>query len=399
MNTQPFKVAGIARVVNNMVTDPLLHEHFSFVTVDLEDTSCDESTYRSVETAFGKEVVGNIPRIPADEMIHSSYDELVQQNDYYIQVYEKIIAEEEIDAVVVNGTYIVPRCLLQAAKRANLPVMTYYHGILTKEISFSDKKDLLPFCEILEKTFISDSDSFIFPSNLTHRLVEKKFGVLHQPHVVIPNGVPESFFEYGEDMIPLGAEKKQVGFVMSRSKVKNKDFVLSFAKENKEKWNVVDIHLISRRIGDKDKKLLDSYGVIIHNEREHSDLPHFFSSLDILLSPSYFETYGNIVQECLACWVPVLVSATMGVCEILRKIGLEGMIYDFHHYSFHSLVEAIDEVVKNNETSYTRLLSDEVALGIVNKKRKQFLETAFHVSRWTLLKSFFYRLVPSSLVK
>ena len=48
-----------------------------------------------------------------------------------------------------------------------------------------------------------------------------------------------------------------------------------------------------------------------------------------MLSPSRFETYGNVAQEAVACGTPSLVSEQMGVAETFRKIGLDDLIIDF----------------------------------------------------------------------
>ena len=58
-------------------------------------------------------------------------------------------------------------------------------------------------------------------------------------------------------------------------------------------------------------------------------LPEFYQSTKIILCPSYFETYGNVAQEALACGTPALINKNMGVAETYRCLGLDELIVDF----------------------------------------------------------------------
>ncbi len=51
--------------------------------------------------------------------------------------------------------------------------------------------------------------------------------------------------------------------------------------------------------------------------------------MGMILSPSFFETYGNVPQEAIASGVPALVSSNMGVAEIFKQLGLAEFITDF----------------------------------------------------------------------
>lgn len=51
--------------------------------------------------------------------------------------------------------------------------------------------------------------------------------------------------------------------------------------------------------------------------------------MGVVLSPSFFETYGNVAQEAVATGTPAIVGPNMGVAEIFKEIGLSQWIVDF----------------------------------------------------------------------
>jgi glycosyltransferase involved in cell wall biosynthesis len=58
-------------------------------------------------------------------------------------------------------------------------------------------------------------------------------------------------------------------------------------------------------------------------------LAKFYGKMGVVLSPSFFETYGNVAQEAIATGTPAIVGPNMGVSEIFKEIGLSQWIVDF----------------------------------------------------------------------
>lgn len=125
--------------------------------------------------------------------------------------------------------------------------------------------------------------------------------------MIIPNGVPDYFFRY-----PIRRKsndrKPQIGFCMSWSMIKNKQFVIRFAEQNTLRGYPVDIHLVTRC---KEGERVELDGVKVHESVVHKYIPSLFRSRDALFCPSHFETYGNVAQESLACGVHAFVHKEM----------------------------------------------------------------------------------------
>ena len=72
------------------------------------------------------------------------------------------------------------------------------------------------------------------------------------------------------------------------------------------------------------------------------DMSALFSAADLLILPSYYEAFGLVVVEALACGTPVVVSKYVGSSELITD--KEGIIYQ--QQSPQILAEAIEEATK-----------------------------------------------------
>jgi len=262
--------------------------------------------------------------------LKNNYEELIEN-------YRKLITKESPDLVLINGTYYVPWCLYIAAKDTKIPIILHYHGILSKEVSHWEEKPRLIMNE-MERNFDNDRLFYLFPSELARNAVEQEvFGHQIYKSAVIPNPIPDHFFK-----VKLVGDKKNIGFVGRWSKIKNPDFIkkmvnFSYKKGDKYKFNLVT----SKKEFKKEiKKHLKN--VNFFEPMKSRLLAKFYEKMGVVISPSYFETYGNVAQEAIASGTPALVSSNMGVTETYKKLGLEDWILDFS--SVAGVYKKIEEV-------------------------------------------------------
>jgi len=246
--------------------------------------------------------------------------------EYYkslVEGYRKIIKSESPDLILINGTYYIPWILFVAAVSKKLPVVLHYHGILSKEVShWPDKPRLL--MEKLEKTFDNDRLFYLFPSELAKKTVEKEvFGHKISKSAIIPNPVPNHFFDIKE----IGV-RQNVGFVGRWSKIKNLNFVKRLARYSQKKKSF-KINMVTDPEMAKKAMRKNLKWVKLIKPMENYKLAGFYAKMGIVLSPSHFETYGNVPQEAIATGTPALVNPNMGVAETFINLGLKDWIIDF----------------------------------------------------------------------
>ena len=241
-----------------------------------------------------------------------------------IEQYKLAIKEEKPDVVLINGTYYLPWCLYLASQEVGASAVLHYHGSISKETEHWQEKPRKIFAE-MERSFDSKDLFYIFPSELTKQVVENEiFGHAVKKSSILPNAVPLHFFEQKANRC-----KKNIGIICRWAKVKNTDFFNNLAKYNQKKGGRYIINVIT----DLKKNALprQALGKMVKFRRpvDGNKMGEFYSKMGIVLSPSVFETYGNVPQEAIASGVPALVSSNMGVAEIFKQLGLSEFITDF----------------------------------------------------------------------
>ncbi len=80
-------------------------------------------------------------------------------------------------------------------------------------------------------------------------------------------------------------------------------------------------------------------------------LPQYYSAADVLAVPSYYESFGLVALEALACGTPVVTTA-VGAMEAIVKNGITGYVAtDSDPYHFAGLIEAVLLKQKQNSLS------------------------------------------------
>jgi glycosyltransferase involved in cell wall biosynthesis len=239
-----------------------------------------------------------------------SIDDLQRRFEPTIQEIEEILDKEKVNVILSEGTYYAPWCLYKASRRMGLPLVILYAGILkyeTKHYPEDTKKIMIE----LEKQFIDPELMYLFPSNLTRSSVEKEYGKLRRVKIV-PNGN------------------------------KNPEYLLALKDELKRKKMDTDIYMISN-INKKSnlRKKLSRARIKILSAMDTQQLRDFYRDMGVIVSPSFFETYGNVPIESVASGTPALINNNMGVAEIFKKHNLHNYITDFD--DVQDVVSRIDE--------------------------------------------------------
>jgi glycosyltransferase involved in cell wall biosynthesis len=87
--------------------------------------------------------------------------------------------------------------------------------------------------------------------------------------------------------------------------------------------------------------------VIFYGFRQIDENPSFYALAEAFVLPSMYEEWGLVVNEAMACGLPILVSNTVGSAEDLVIDGLNG--FQFSPESADDLAEKIIQLEKNPE--------------------------------------------------
>lgn len=237
-----------------------------------------------------------------------------------INIIKKILKKTKPDILFLNGTYYLPWLISIAAHELKIPIVLRYAGVYTKETEHFKPKARKIFNEI-EKSFYKRVNYFIFPSRLCKDVVEKD--VLKKEidrFSIIPNSVNVS-----EESFVVKSAERRIAAVGRWDKIKNFKIFFEIHKTlNKQGWT----HEASFVT---DNKKIKSFPKTVNRfvEMTHDELLKFYSSQGLIISPSLFETFGNVPVEAVCMGIPVLVSDNMGCAEVLKTAGLENMVVSF----------------------------------------------------------------------
>lgn len=231
----------------------------------------------------------------------------------------------DADVVLLGGTYFVPWCLLQAARRLKKPAVLCYAGILSMEIAHLPPQ-IQGTLKRMEQDFYDPDLFYVFPSELTRTTVQGIFGRTLPKSEVVYNGVPQEFLAI------RGPARKEthIAFVGRNTPVKNPEFLLGL----KEALDRMHRNYTVKMVTGVDPhnsliKELRKSGVVILEPLGTSELAGFYASTSVVVSPSRFETFGNVPLEAVSTGTPALVSPSMGVSEVFRSLGISDLVTDF----------------------------------------------------------------------
>jgi len=265
-----------------------------------------------------------VPDIHKVTKISKSLKDIENFYSDVIEIYQQIILQKKPDLILLNGTYFLPWCLLIASRNLNVPMILHYHGILTKEVAQWDKKSRLLLNQ-MEKDFDLKKIFYVFPSKLSKMVVESEvFGHKIKKYLVLSNPVQRHFFNSKKKR-----NSKNMGIVSRWAEVKNFPFVGKIAAYNYKQGNEFSIEVVTNlnKMSREYKKGLDL--VKLQTTMTNQELAEFYTQMGVVVSPSLFETYGNVAQESLASNTPALVNSQMGVAETFKELGLKDWIVDF----------------------------------------------------------------------
>lgn len=362
-NIQTSQLGGIGQTLHNLITslEEKNPEKVEIIGVEVSsELNCSGNSinYQKTPDSILKMISIGIKSPYFGDVIKTvkNVDEIRNTYSELIETYIKIIKKENPSLILINGTYFVPWCLFQAGTQLGIPMVLHYHGILTKETAHYELS-LQKIIKEMEQTFDNDKLLYIFPSELAKTTVENEvFGHKICRSAVIPNSIPNHFF----DIKTIGS-RKNIAFVGRWSAIKNPGFVGKISRYDNKKNDDHNFNIVSDQKNTKGGTGIFS-NINYFDPMNSFDLAQFYGTMGMVLSPSTFETYGNVAQESLASGIPALVGPNMGIAETFRQLGLSRYIVDFkstkdvynkiNNFSGEPIEDKVKKMLKFNLTPH-----------------------------------------------
>jgi len=344
-NVQDKAVGGISRMMNTFVetileTDPSVSFHFAIVSSDKELKVPEKRKYEKMHYGFLSDgLVLSSDFYPQAISRSRSLEDLKSNLSVLVDFYLESIKRSKPDVILINGTYYRPYALLQAARQMNIPYIVYVHGSVVQE-GKGLPAPVLSLLTEMEKDFYDKNASYIFPSNAALKGVRfSEMGLPDQFHVIY-NSLEKSFFVSKK---PKTKDRYTVGFALRWESVKNTDFILDFIKFNKNSPKPFIIKVLSD-LSAEDSQPYENEFTDFLRPKTKEKMVEFYQEMDVIINPSFFETFGYVPAEAIAVGTPAIISPAQGISEVFLKCGLERLISDFGsvfviHEKIHGIIQ------------------------------------------------------------
>ncbi len=180
-----------------------------------------------------------------------------------------------------------------------------------------------------ERLVAQGADRVICGSEGERRVLIDYYGVSPSNAVQVPCGVDtEHFRPMGRAQVrrrlQLPDDEPLVLFVGRIEPLKGIDILLRAAAETEGRFRLLVVGGDSREAGRKSelRRLADDLGiadrVVFRDAVPHDELPLYYNAADVCVVPSYYESFGLVAVEAMACGVPVVASRVGGLLETVR---------------------------------------------------------------------------------
>lgn len=343
------------------------------VHVDVFTRSQDEHVPHVVHSlGYGNRVV----HVPAGPEFPLPKKELAEYIPIFANEIERFAAEKNIHYDLIHSHYWMSGIAAEQLKTHwQVPVLQMFHtlGLMKNRIAQSPEEMEGDYRSKGEKRVMHMADKIVAATPAEEAQLEFLYGLDRQKIVTIPPGVDTSRFypiaqEEAKEAINIPCKNRLLLFVGRIEPLKGLQNLLKAIALIRERRTpaetcyclvviggdpnasieamsseMIHIKRLSKELGLEDL-------VVFLGKRAQDTLPYYYSAADILIMPSYYESFGMVALEAMACGTPVVASQVGGL-PFLVQDGKTGFVVPGGDPE--ALVEPLMKLMNNDELRET----------------------------------------------
>ena len=330
------------------------------VSVDVFTRSQDPSIQRVVRLGERARVI----HLAAGAEAPMARERVYEHMDEFVEGVEAWRIAEAIDYDLIHAHYWLSGvAALTLKRRWSVPVLQMFHTLarLKNRVARS-AAELEPLVRVEEETrIVSEADRIVAANVVERAELLRDYGARASRIATIPCGVDTDLFTPGdraEARRRLGLDDRPVLLWVGRiAPIKGLDTLLDTVARLREAGRAMRLLVVGGEADEPTnghetslRRRIEALGlgesVRFVGPQPQSVLPLYYAAADVTVLPSYYESFGMVALEAMACGSPVIASRVGGLVTTVRD-GVTGFLVP--DGDVEALAERIESLVGDPE--------------------------------------------------
>ena len=291
----------------------------------------------------------NLIQLTSSKRPQEQSDGIYQKLPNLFQEVETYKSKRIINYDVIHSHYWLSGLIGKMARdRWKIPHVMTFHTLAAVKNRFGIGQPEPPLRLDSERFLAHESQLIVSATERERKQLNEYYGVEPDKVVIIPCGVDMALFR----PMPMTEARHQLGYPEAtaclRAQQKIKVIVVGgdTPPSNEEKR----LHMLAASLNLRDQ-------VTFVGRVKQRQLPIYYSAVDALVIPSYYESFGLVALESLACGTPVVGTAVGAIDQIING---EGSGHVTESNSAHDLAENIARFLSSAGARKTHQVSASI---------------------------------------